>query len=83
MPDRMREHIHDKMLTWRPSGPHTVGPQARGPAGPRRARGAQRDEDHRDRRAPQSWKGESPRATRDTHQWEDDHSRSEANQQTS
>ena len=29
MPDRMREHIHDKMLTWRPSGPHTVGPQAR------------------------------------------------------
>ena len=44
MPDRMREHIHDKMLTWRPSGPHTVGPQARArrpatgpykPAGPR------------------------------------------------
>ena len=33
-----RSNIPDKMLTWRPSGPQTVGPQARGPASPRWAR---------------------------------------------
>ena len=34
MPDRMQEDIADKMLTWKPSGPH-------GPAGPAQVLGYQ------------------------------------------